>query len=83
MGATKRLMEEDAATRSEALSYLIDQGAIEICENHDIPFEGGTSLDEVLEDVEGSEAYKELLTSVYHENAADECYACAKNRDSD
>lgn len=86
MGATKRLMEETEAGRQEALSHLVEEGAIKICEIHEIPFEGSTPLEEVLDEIEeteDSDSYKDLLTSVYHEHAAEECYACGNNRDRD
>ena len=97
MSRIKRLMEEQEGKRQDALGLLQEVGAIEECEIHDgITYEGSMSLDEALDQFEGEiedgsrlldgetlAEFKERLSNVYNENAADECYACAKNRDSD
>ncbi|MBE7183430.1 MAG: hypothetical protein INR68_03365 [Methylobacterium mesophilicum] len=80
-----------------ALTYLIEHGAIDVCELHDIPYEGGTSLEEAQETLEEEvnsgvvhldegtdiDTAKAYLRTAWQNNAAEECYACGNNRDRD
>ncbi len=95
MGGAKRMMEENEAKRGIALQIALEAGVLEQCEFHDdCIYEGGEEIESAyklanhkvshgeLEGVfENRREMTDIIKDVVEDHAAEECYACAKNRD--
>lgn len=93
MSGIKRLMEEQEEKRSEARAIALKAGALKVCEFHDEIFVGGKDIlgayklaaasfkrgfrkDLFQNQQEFTDCIKEEV-----EDAAEECWVCAKIRD--
>jgi len=95
MGGAKRMMEENEARRDIALQIVLEAGVLEQCEFHDdCIYLGGEEIESAfklanhkasdgkLEGVfENRRQMTDIIKDVVEDHAAEECYACAKNRD--
>lgn len=95
MGGAKRLMEEQDAKSAAAIDIALEAGVLKQCEFHEGSiYEGGQDIENAYKlgnhrmsrgELEGVFKSRREMTDaikeVVDENAAEECYACAKNRD--
>lgn len=95
MGGAKRMMEEEDEKRQIALRIAIEAGVLEQCDVHDdCIYIGGEEIEDAFKLANYKISRNELagafqnrremtdtIKEVVEDHIADECYACAENRD--